>query len=236
MTIPSAQLEVVAQRKVSEFSPSFLRTTPFVTRPKIERGYDYFIGVEITSKGLAEIVTDQAELQQGFGNMMSLNGGAWMPDPTAQGNYILSATLAGEKQEDEHNIFLPETSATEELFGSIFASPFTPDHDLYFPLGFSIYTDGQLVAETTGAKIFIPSSLLSLVGSQPTVTFQLVSTYKEHNESRPLVVTVPYEVPGGILSPSFSPSCNALLYDLTGRSVSPSSHGFFIQNGKKVVR
>lgn len=239
MTIASDVLQLVAQRKVNEFSPSYLRTTPFVTRPKIERGYDYFFGVEITSNGLAEVVTDQSELHDGFGNMMSLNGGAWQVDPAANGNYILSATLAGEMPDEEASVlFLTHEDSAETTLFSDFISPYFPGHDLFLPLGFTLYANGQRVAETTANHLTLPLRSIVVDESQE-VSLQLVSAYKHHNESRPLTATVRYEVPQGIVHPALeATSASAVLYDIAGRRIlqPAKAHGIILQGSKKICR
>lgn len=233
--IPANSLELVAQRKVSEFSPSYLRTVPFVTRPKIEEGYDYFIGVEIQSNGLAEVVTDQAELQQGFGNMMSLNGGVWQPDPLAQGNYILSATLAGEKPfESSLQLIVGAESSAATLFDT-FMCPFAPDADLFFPLGFTLYADGQRVAETVNTTLRLPLSAVPIANTSAT-TFQLVSAYKHGNESRPLTLSLDYSLPDLIPTPAIISSDSPVVRDLSGRIVSSPQQGIYIVCGRKVVK
>lgn len=240
MTLPADGLEIVASRRVNEFSPSYLRTTPFVTRPVIERGYDYFIGVEMTSNGLAEIVTDQAELQNGYGNMMSINGGAWQPDPLAKGNYILSATLAGEMpwMEMASLLVVPgSTTAPSTLFSEFFC-PYDAATDLFMPLGFTLYADGQRVAETTGTSMSIPANFIASDGDGVT-TFQLVSAYKQHNESRPVEVKVQHDIPEAITSTTTdNDAASFVIYDLSGRQVNlpVKSRGICIQGGKKICR
>lgn len=234
-TIPADILEPVAQRKVTEFSPSYLRTTPFVNRPKIERGYDYLIGVEMTTTGLAEIVTDQAELQQGLGNMMSINGGTWQADPLAQGNYILAATLSGSMPVEEaiHQLLYREGSTGSSIFEP-FATPFVPDTDLTFPLGFTLYADGCPIAETTGSSLLFPITAIP-VSEECTSVFQLVSTFKQGNESHPLSIDVPYDIPTGLHPSIISPTTPS--YDLSGRRLLHHipSKGIVIKGGKKVI-
>lgn len=239
MTIPADALELVAQRKVSEFSPSYIRTTPFVTRPKIERGYDYFIGVEIQSNGLAEVVTDQSELLEGFGNMMSVNGGAWQVDPLALGNYILSATLAGEVPWYESDILIvnqDNTAVVSTLFDT-FTSPYAADQDLLMPLGFTIYANDIRIGETTASTFSLPVKYMEIPNSG-TVEFKLVCAYKHNNESRTLSITIPYNIPSSVLSLEAAAAPQSYTYDISGRIVSNASlqRGVTICNGKKLVR
>lgn len=239
MTIPTDALELVAQRKVSEFSPSYIRTTPFVTRPKIERGYDYFIGVEIQSNGLAEVVTDQSELLDGFGNMMSVNGGVWQVDPMAQGNYILSATLAGEMPLLESETLILNQSSPSEIstLFDIFTSPYVAEQDMLMPLGFRLYANGVPVGETTASSLSIPVKFMNIEKSG-TAEFELVSAYKQSNESRTLTVSVPYNIPSSVLSLAATEAAIPTVYDISGRIVTNTSsqRGVTICNGKKFVR
>lgn len=242
-TLPVSALEVVAQRAVSEFSPTYQRSVPFVTRPTIEAGYDYFIGVEITSKnGLAEAVTDQSELQRGNGNLMSVNGGAWQTDPLARGNYILKATLSGAPSGDavqsvhyDAHAYV-EDAATPSLFLDTY-SPFDVDADLIFPLGFTIYNEGRRVLETTSSVgATLPVRHL-LVGSDGTLTLSLVSSYKNINESRPLDAAIVLSGnTDGLESVATASPASSVCYDLQGRSVYPTARGLYIVQGKKVVK
>lgn len=242
-TLPASALEVVAQRAVSEFSPTYQRSVPFVTRPTIEAGYDYFIGVEITSKnGLAEVVTDQSELQRGNGNLMSVNGGAWQADPLARGNYILTAVLTGDPSADAVQTihYDAHTSVDSGADSSLFLdtySPFDVDADLFLPLGFTVYSEGHRVLETTSSVGAIVPARHLLVDSDGTLTLTLVSSYKHANESRPLDATIVLsDYTDGLESvPAASPAAS-VCYDLQGRSVRPTTSGLYIVQGKKVVR
>lgn len=263
-SISTADIELVASRQVNEFSPTYQRTIAFTERPTISEGYDYLVGVEITSaNGLAEVVTDQSELRDGLGNLMSLNGGTWQSDPAAAGNYILAMTLAGSLAPYADYFHIYDLNAIEKDDESLFANcpyrPFEPALDLYHPLGFSIYSDGALLAETTNDNVSVPLHYLNLLASCPAgpeldaaaskaksdvkkkaaadYYFELVSTYKNGNESHPLTVSLPidtYVLPH-ILEPNPEPA--SMLRDLQGRPViAPCQHGIYLQGSRKVIR
>lgn len=219
-TVPADNLQLVSERAVTEYSPSYLRTVPFTTRPVIEAGYDYLVGVEITSQnGLAEIVTDQSELQDGFGNIMSLNGGTWMPDPLTTGNYILSVLLTGESEADNS----PFTDSYR---------PYNQDCDLFFPIGFSLYCGDTHIADTANRTLNIPVE--DLHAENGTISLSLISTYKGSNESRPVTTTILVE-DDGILAP-LSPATFDPIYDLSGRRITSSLHsGIVIEGNKKKI-
>lgn len=229
MTINPSALEVVAERNVTEFSPSYQRAVPFVTRPTIERGYDYLIGVVITSKsGLAEAVSDQAELQNGYGNLMSINGGSWTIDTTTKGNYILTATLTGDTQPTDDDTLILAPDATHESLFSFYWRPFDVDADLFMPLGFTVYADGRPIAETTRNIVTLPLT--------PAITIGVASTYKEQNLSRMITAEGIYTgVDNTIVN---SDSTNSQSYDLSGRRIQPSAahHGIILQGHRKIVR
>lgn len=240
MTIPAHALELVAERNVSEFSPSYQRSVPFVSRPTIEQGYDYLIGVEITSKtNLAEAVCDQSELQRGYGNLMAINGGSWQTDPSAKGNYILSAVLTGEATADTDNtLIFSDFSTSDATLFNFFWCPFDVDADLFFPLGFTVYGDGLRVAETRQHSLRLPIDY-QLLSQHPdgTTTLAVTSTYKSGNQSRLLEVTLPCALPDGINLAPATVSAPSALYDLSGRRVTiPSGLGLFISGGRKVIR
>lgn len=258
--------ELIAERTVSEFSPSYQRSVALLSRPTIEAGYDYLIGVQITStNGYAEAVSDQAELQNGYGNLMSINGGAWQVDPMARGNYILSATLAADTSTDPdatrtiiYNAF-PDDPDAPTLFGS-YQQPFDFEADLFFPLGFTLYADGLRVAETTGHSLTLPLDFLAYTSpsSSPsdfglvsecraerrTTTLSLTSTYKAGNHSRTIDIELPLGSLDAIGSTTLSTPTSSFLplYDLQGRVLhspsptAPASHGVYIVGGRKVIR
>lgn len=239
-TLSASVVEVVAERAVSEFSPTYQRTVAFVSRPTIEAGYDYFIGVRINSNnGLAEAVTDQSELQASYGNLMSINGGAWQNDPSARGNYILSAVLTGDPSADDVRTQLFDAHYDRADATSIFADNYTPydvNSDLFFPLGFTIFSDGACVAETTSSTgIDIPAHLLR-VAPDGSVHLSLVSTYKQGNQSRSIDCTIKLDdYTDGVVSSTTSVTSSAC-YDIQGRRVVHPTRGFYIVGGKTYIR
>lgn len=229
MTINPASLEIVAERTVSEFSPSYQRAVPFVTRPTIERGYDYLMGVEITSKsGLAEVVSDQSELQNGYGNLMSINGGTWTIDGTATGNYIIKATLTGDPETTDNTLILTTDDGATSLF-DFYWRPYDVDADLFMPLGFTIFADGHPIAETTSHSIMLPLTQALVIG--------MASTYKSRNFSRLLITEGIYTGIESLISDQ-PENITPLVYDLTGRRIHPnaSQHGIVLQGNRKIVR
>lgn len=249
-TISNDALELVAERSVTEFSPSYKRDVLFVSRPTLERGYDYLIGVEITSKsGLAEAVSDQSELQQGYGNLMSINGGAWTIDPVAKGNYIITTTLTGETPADAVASLVyihPEKGegtsgegADEKTLFDFTWRPYDVDADLFLPLGFTVFGDGLRVAETTGQSITLPLGyrLVTADGLAGETTISLASTYKGRNLSSTLSATVTVgDATVGINGITAAGKTSNHAVDLSGRRVSTMTKGIFIIDGQKIIR
>lgn len=210
----SREGELIASRNVTEFSPTYRRTVLLTQQPVIEAGYEYWIGVSITSNNnSASVITDQTELIDGYGNWMSMGGTAWQSDPGAHGNYILSATL-----QSSGSVFtsqpLPETTAVN------------PDIDLYYPLAYRLYVDNHEVTTTT-----LTACTLNNDGAEH--TYSLTSLYAGNNESRPLVL-----LPTGLTTP-IPTSCERtpVTYDLQGRRVAnPCQRGIYLQSHKKTLK
>lgn len=239
-TVPYSAATLVASRSVTEFSPTYQRTVPFLERPTIEAGRDYWIGVEITSNNnLAEVVTDQHELLDGFGNWMSINGGSWQPDPASIGNYILSATLSGDAPEESIVLIGGDAFHQGDLFADY--TDFDADYDLHFPIGYRLYYNNIPIAESVGNHVALPLKSVDQCHTTASLntsdTLQLVSVFKGNNESLPLSIDISYELNGIIpISSNLHPSPDT--YDLSGRRtpLPTSSHGVFLHAGRKIIR
>lgn len=209
---------LVASRNVKEFSPTYKKTTLLTVQPTIEAGYEYWIGVQITStNNAANVIMDQSELISGYGNWMSVGGTAWQSDPMATGNYILAATLTA------------PTSAVISQEIPIYQDIDT-DIDLYYPLGYNVYEDNDLKGTTTATSFSLPCP-----GDAQKHTYSVVSLYKCENESQPLSIEV--TDPTGITTVQYQTPDNHGLYDLQGRQLQQGGgRGLYIQNGQKVMR
>lgn len=212
----SREGELISSRNVSEFSPTYSRTTLLTSQPVIEAGYEYWVGVQITSTNqAAEVVVDQSELINGYGNWMSIGSTAWQFDPMATGNYILSAQLQA-----------PASVVEQEVPNY---ADFDASIDFYYPLAYRVYADGQLVTTTTtsACRVALPQS-----GAH---TYGVVSLYKGDNESRPL--TVSYGEADGVNIPTSFSAQSQCTYDLQGRRLQHGAQqGLYISNRKKTIR
>lgn len=212
----SREGELISSRSVSEFSPTYSRTVLLTTQPVIEAGYEYWVGVQITSTNqAAEVVVDQSELINGYGNWMSIGSTAWQADPMATGNYIITAQLQA-----------PASVVEQELpsYGD-----FDANIDFYYPLAYRVYADGQLVTTTTSTSCRVQ---LPQAGAH---TYGIVSLYKGDNESRPL--TLSYGEADGISASAVLSPTHATTFDLQGRRLQHvAEQGLYIINSKKVIR
>lgn len=231
-------LTLVAERSVNEFSPTYQRTLPFLTRPTIEAGYDYLVGVEIASRlGVAQLVTDQSEVHDGLGNLMSIGGGTWQTDPSAHGNYILSATLTGDVSEaDMKSLIILSSTDPYSLFSEAWR-PFDVSSDLLLPLGFTLMAQGQRLAETTDHTIAFPLEALAPLSNEASVLdLRLYSSYKGMQHSSPLQCSVGLAGEDVGISQSYSPTAASKCYDVSGRHVTIPSQGVYVLNGRKMIR
>lgn len=210
---------LISSRDVKEFSPTYRRTILFTSQATIEEGYEYWIGVEIASNNNAtEVITDQSELINGYGNWMSMGGTAWQADPSAVGNFFLIASLTAPASP----VLVENIPNYTDIDATI---------DLYYPLAYNVYADGVLKGTTTGTSY----ELTRPANIEEYHSYSIVSLYKGNNESKPLTLTTG---DSGIAPITIDKSQNAALYDLMGRSRSQSTlpRGIYIHNGKKIIR
>lgn len=218
----SREAELVSSRNVTEFSPTYKRTVLFTSQATIEAGFEYWIGVQISStNNAAEVITDQSELVDGYGNWMSMGGTAWQTDPTATGNFIINATLTAPTS--------PLTGQDIPLYADLDSTI-----DLYFPLGYRVYCDDTMLGTTTLTSFTTP-----LPSAEVGHTYSVVSLYKGENESRAITASYGTEGMGSITLPAMHTSGSAShIYNLQGQriNVTTPARGLYIMNGKKILR
>lgn len=208
--------ELISNREVKEFSPAYKKQVVLVEQPVIESGYEYWIGVHmICSSNYAQLVCDQSELIDGYGNWISYGGTTWQRDPAAMNNYVLSASVVAPSQQAEP-VAIPEYTEID------------PTIDFYYPLGYNVYVDDSLYCTTTAtsANITLPQDGAHHV-------FSVTSLYKGNNESRALTISTD---PESVAQPVIRYNTNAPSYDITGRRTNNSSRGVVIQSGKCLIR
>ena len=204
---------LVSTRVVKEFGAAIWNRILLTSSVTITKGYDYWIGVKITAKnGVGQMVADNGDLVEGYGNLVRVDGGEWHTDSKASGNYYLECELA---------------SATDNAMSPVETfDSFDPDTDLYYPIGFVETRDGQPIA-TTSSRYFLDTAPLS-----GTHTYAVASLYKGGSESIPLEVTVAtsslesvaggatpeiIHTAGGITVTGFHGAVS--VYDISGRAV-----------------
>lgn len=210
--------ELISSREVKEFSPAYKKQVILTQQPAIEAGYEYWVGVHmLCTSNYAQLVCDQSELIDGYGNWICYGGTKWQRDPASVNNYVLSAALVAPSQ-SEVITSIPEYTEVD------------PSIDFYYPLGYHVYVNDELVGTTTSTtfKYSLPEggALRSLA---------VASLYKGGNESRSLTAG-DIAPPESVVSTHTLQIENAPTYDLTGRRANISSRGVLIQNGRRIIR
>ncbi|MDE5980213.1 MAG: hypothetical protein K2G84_09315, partial [Muribaculaceae bacterium] len=208
---------LVSQRVVKEFGAGIWNRVLLTSSATMSMGYDYWIGGKITAKnGVGQMVADNGDLVDGYGNLVRVDGGEWHADSKASGNYYLECELA--------------TTADDAVSPVGTFDSFDPETDLYYPIGFVVTRDGEPIA-TTSSRYFLDASPLS-----GTHTYGIASLYKGGSESTPLEVTVTtsslesvageaapeiIRTAGGITVTGFHGAVS--VYDISGRAMFTSA-------------
>lgn len=177
--------QLVSERNVKEFAkaqPSDLKLTKAVT---INPNKDYWVAVDCESKnGVVSVACDQADIVEGFGNC-TIIGGKFSADASAYGNFYITATITPPTDEEGNDI---EFDSAEEA---------DPSLDFYYPKGFAVLCDGDIVARTTArTKTFANVA-------EGTHTYTVASLFKGDNVSKGVSRTVTVSA-AGIGSATFS--------------------------------
>lgn len=210
--------ELISVREVKEFSPAYKKQVILTQQPAIEAGYEYWIGVHmLCTSNYAQLVCDQSELIDGYGNWVSYGGTMWQRDPAATHNYVLSAAVVAPSQ----SVVLTSIPDYPEI---------DPNLDFYYPLGYHVYVNDELAGTTTSTSFKCAAPQEGMLCS-----VAVASLYKGGNESRHLILggTTPSESvqPVQVVQKENTPS-----FDLAGRRTNNSSRGVLIQNGKCIIR
>ncbi len=127
---------LVSERNVKEFAkeqPRELKLTQPVT---IKANKDYWTAVYCESnKGYVTVACDQNTVIDGRGNCGIVDG-EFITDPSAYGNFYITATVT-------------PVSTGSRITTDDSQETYDPACDFYYPKGFAVYFDGQLVGRTT---------------------------------------------------------------------------------------
>lgn len=164
--------EVVATRDASEYATGSWRDMLLKDPVEIEAGYDYLIGYHASSNvNSFQVVYDPTSVDTGLGNLVQVDG-VWRDD-LLPANVYFRANLA---EPDPTTDFV----AGEE---PVFKDDYDPLKDAYYPIGFNVYRDDELI-EYTSTRCFIDKG--ASVGNH---RYGIACLYEGNNESRILEKT-----------------------------------------------
>lgn len=158
--------KVVSERSVKEFAkgqPRDLKLTKAVT---INPGKDYWVAVDCAGKsGVVTVACDQATIIDGYGNCI-VKDGKLTTEKNAYGNFYITATMTPPADEEGDYI---EIDPSE---------PIDPALDFYYPQGFAVFMDGEVIALTSARTLTCTDV------PEGTYTFSVASLYKGVNISK----------------------------------------------------
>ncbi len=160
----TTDMQVVSERKVSEFANMQWTNSLLTKSVKITGEKDIIISVTFTSKSGASIqaLCDLEPVADGMGNLSRTDDGEWSADNNVQGNFFIAATLrAPEHAEGD----APEINPVEDFLA-----------DTSYPVGFAVYRNGVEIARTVGRKFTHSADPGDHV-------YTVTSLYKGENES-----------------------------------------------------
>lgn len=130
-------MTLVSERDVKEFANGQVRELKLTKPVVIKADHTYWLAVECTSnKGVVSPACDMSNLVKGRGNCV-LRDGRFVESTEAKGNFYVSGVVTMPADEAENDYEASESTA------------FDAEYDLYFPLAYSVYCDGELVGRTT---------------------------------------------------------------------------------------
>ena len=165
-------LVLVSERDVKEFAKAQPRDLKLTQPVTIEAGKNYLVAVENVGKnGVVTVACDKNTVVDGYGNCVIFDGkAAKMTD--AYGNFYVTATV---------------TMPSDDAGADIDAAPSEeadPAFDFYYPKGFAVFWDNELVARTTSRK-----TLMTNV-TEGTHSYTVASLFRGDNMSAGVSGTV----------------------------------------------
>lgn len=211
--------EAVSERQIKEMGTGIWNSILLTKAVEIKPGKDYIIALEVSPKtGVAQLVTEPSDILDGLGNMLRINGGEWTTDADAMGNFYLYAQLADAKSSDHESVAADDSEVDV-------------DTDLFFPIGYRVYRDGQYVGET-GTRLFIDSPRPAGMH-----TYTVTTLYKggsETSHSAPLEVDC--DKYSGIESIEAAAATEQPIFHLNGTKASGEAKGILLTPGQKIIR
>lgn len=217
---PGSEPELISSREVKEMGTGIWNNILLTKAIEIQPGKDYITAIEVQPlTKVAQILTESSGVVDGLGNLLRINGGEWSADDQSTGNFIMYAILSD-----------AESEAPKDVIDN--SSDFNADRDLYFPIGFRIYRDGQYVGESS-TRTFIDSPRPS-----GTHSYSVSTLYKGNSETAPCA---PIEVNCDNVSvqtiPALTPA-DTPLYRLDGTRLPDGTpaHGIILRKGEKILK
>lgn len=209
---------VVSTRNIKEMGNSIWNTILLSKSVEILPGKEYWITVTVEPKvKVAQLITEPSDVLDGYGNLLRINDGEWTTDTEARGNFYVHAILQDATCDEQAEI---------ELDGS----EMNPDLDLYFPIGFRIYRDGQYIGESA-SRCFIDSPRPS-----GTHSYRVTTLYKGNCETAPCEALEVNTDNVGITTIA-APESETPLYYLNGtRAPGQGAKGILLRKGEKVIK
>lgn len=168
----------VSSRQCKEFGTRIWNKILLSKTVEITGDKEIWIAVEMVSNlGNVQTLTDFDLLTPGLGNWVNIDDAGWGEDELADGNFLLYASL---NAADE----------TEERPLAEFTDVFNPVADLFYPLGFSVYRDGEYIGSCS-SRMFVDR--LFSTGMH---TYTVASLYPGNNESSVSEVAISGEQTG----------------------------------------
>lgn len=164
---------LISERQLKEFGSTAWNDILLTKTVEITGDKDIWIGVKITNpKGNIQVLSDLGPAIDKFGNLVQLSeSGEWAASQSIPGNIFLKATLAKPASDPARDIVEPAGETDHTL-------------DAFYPIGFAVYRDNQLIGKTA-AHHFVDRTA-GLVG-KPCV-YSVASIFKGGSESNGLEV------------------------------------------------
>ncbi len=163
------EFELISERNASEYASGRWNEKKLLSPVTIEAGYDYLIGINVnTTIGSVLIVCDNSTPVNDLGNIVRIGGEDWSSD-MLEYNVFLGAELSAPTI-DESDFVAGEQPE--------FDGDYDPMRDTYYPVGFNIYRDDELIGFSS-TSIYIDENV---VGG--THKYGIACLYEGNNESR----------------------------------------------------
>ena len=211
--------QVVSSREVKEMGTGIWNSILLTKAVEIKADHEYLITIEATpTVKVAQLLTEPSDMLDGFGNILRINGGDWTTNADGAGNFFIYAITADAASEQA----APVANDDSEI---------DPDIDLYFPVGFRVYRDGQLIGETS-TRTFFESPR---PGGEHSYT--VTTLYKGNSETAPCEAVKVDSGVVGIQSVGTTTE-EQPLYRLDGTRVpaGTTAKGLYLRKGEKILK